>query len=72
MMIMGMPMDSMDMSGMMDVKGMSGMEMKGSVLLTVPMTQEGSGTSWHPESSPMYGAMYQGDEWTSMIHGHIS
>jgi hypothetical protein len=61
--------DSADMSGMMQ---MMNMNMPGAVLLSVPMSQEGSGTSWHPESNPMYAAMYQMGDWMTMLHGHIS
>lgn len=63
-------MDS-SMMAMMDSMMMN-MQMPGSVLLSVPMSQEGSGTSWHPESSPIYAAMYQTGDWMSMLHGHIS
>jgi hypothetical protein len=63
-------MDSLDL--MSQMMAMMKMDMSGSVLLTVPMSQEGSGTSWHPESSPMYAAMYQNGDWMTMLHGHIS
>ncbi len=41
---------------MHDMSGMSGMSMKGS-LGDWSMNREGSGTSWQPDSSPMYMAM---------------
>jgi len=50
---------------------MSGLGMSGGVLLSVPMSQEGSGTSWHPESNPIYAAMYHSGDWMTMLHGDI-
>src|SRR5438874_1217125 len=39
------------------------MKMQSSVNLTDPMAREGSGTSWLPDSSPMYGRMFMfGDD----------
>lgn len=46
-------------------------EMSSGVLLTAPMSMEGSGTSWHPESSPMYMSMYSSDNWMFMLHGNV-
>jgi len=45
-----------EMHGMTGMSGMSSMSMKGS-LGDWPMNREGSGTSWQPDSSPMYMAM---------------
>jgi hypothetical protein len=42
-----------DMSGMQDMSGMAGMQMKGT-LGDWSMAREGSGTSWQPDSSPMF------------------
>ncbi len=36
-----------------------------------PMTREGSGTSWQPESSPMDGAQQMSGEWMTMEHGYV-
>src|SRR6476620_5798739 len=38
------------------------MKMQSSVNLAEPMTREGSGTSWLPDSSPMYGRMFMFDQ----------
>lgn len=37
--------------------------------LGLPPNRFGSGTSWMPDSSPMYGLMDTGDEWETMYHG---
>ena len=45
------------------------MKMQSSVNLTDPMTREGSGTSWLPDSSPMYGRMFMFGDDMLMLHG---
>lgn len=35
----------------------------------LPMTRNGSGTSWQPDNTPMYGYMFHGKEWMYMLHG---
>jgi len=45
------------------------MKMQSSVNLTDPMTREGSGTSWLPDSSPMYGRMFTFGDNMLMLHG---
>jgi Heavy metal binding domain len=47
------------------------MEMHSTVDLADPMSREGSGTSWLPDSSPMYGRMFMFDENMLMLHGAI-
>ncbi len=47
------------------------MEMHSSIDLADPMTREGSGTSWLPDSSPMYGRMFMFDGDMLMLHGTI-
>ncbi|PYI59226.1 MAG: hypothetical protein DMC60_10960 [Verrucomicrobia bacterium] len=47
------------------------MEMHSSIDLADPMTREGSGTSWLPDSSPMYGRMFMFDGDMLMLHGAI-
>jgi hypothetical protein len=37
----------------------------------LPMNRNGSGTSWMPDESPMYGYMVHGKKWMSMIHGNL-
>src|SRR5437763_11137952 len=45
------------------------MKMQSSVNLADPMTQEGSGTSWLPDSSPMYERMFMLGQDMLMLHG---
>lgn len=45
--------------------------MNGAVLLTDTMSQEGSGTSWIPASTPMHAMHWINDEWTFMLHGNV-
>src|SRR5207249_887090 len=47
------------------------MEMHSSIDSADPMSREGSGTSWLPDSSPMYGRMFMFDENMLMLHGAI-
>ena len=47
------------------------MEMHSSIDLADPMSREGSGTSWLPDSSPMYGKMFMFDNDMLMLHGAI-
>jgi len=47
------------------------MSMHSSVDLADPMGREGSGTSWLPDSSPMYGKMFMFGEDMLMLHGAI-
>jgi hypothetical protein len=67
---------------MHDVKGMAmsdhehdghemHMEMHSSIDVADPMSREGSGTSWLPDSSPMYGRMFMFGENMLMLHGAI-
>lgn len=39
--------------------------------LNLPMTRNGSGTGWLPDSTPMYGYMIHGKKWMYMLHGNI-
>jgi Heavy metal binding domain len=47
------------------------MEMHSTIDLADPMSREGSGTSWLPDSSPMYGRMFMFGENMLMLHGAI-
>ncbi|MGC2627939.1 MAG: heavy metal-binding domain-containing protein [Candidatus Udaeobacter sp.] len=47
------------------------MSMHSTVDLADPMSREGSGTSWLPDSSPMYGRMFMFGEDMLMLHGAI-
>ncbi|MFT4095247.1 MAG: hypothetical protein QM640_16575 [Niabella sp.] len=37
----------------------------------LPMTRNGSGTSWLPDNAPMYAYMFHSKKWMYMIHGDI-
>ncbi len=39
--------------------------------LNLPMSRNGSGTGWLPDSTPMYGYMLHGKKWMYMLHGNI-
>jgi len=47
------------------------MSMHSTIDLADPMSREGSGTSWIPDSSPMYGRMIMFGENMLMLHGAI-
>ncbi len=47
------------------------MEMHSSIDIADPMNREGSGTSWLPDSSPMYGRMFMFGGDMLMLHGAI-
>jgi len=47
------------------------MSMHSSIDLADPMSREGSGTSWLPDSSPMYARMFMFDDSMLMLHGAI-
>src|SRR5437868_2188418 len=49
----------------------SKMEMKSSINLADPMNRQASGTSWLPDSSPMYGRMFMFGDDMLMLHGAI-
>jgi hypothetical protein len=51
--------------------GVAGMEMHSSIDIADPMSREGSGTSWLPDSSPMYGRMFMFGDNMLMLHGAI-
>jgi hypothetical protein len=48
----------------------SGMSMSHAFSRNLPMTRNGSGTSWLPDNSPMYGYMYHKGKWMYMLHGN--
>src|SRR6266516_6455954 len=47
------------------------MSMQSSVDIADPMSRESSGTSWVPDSTPMYGKMFMFDDDMLMLHGAI-
>lgn len=57
----GMEMDDMDMP----------MDMNSQYSLDLPMSRDGSGTSWVPDASPTYAYMIHGKKWMTMIHGNF-
>ncbi|RZK33767.1 MAG: hypothetical protein EOO90_31770, partial [Pedobacter sp.] len=40
--------------------------------LNLPMERNGSGTSWLPDASPMYGMIFHAKKWMYMLHGNIA
>lgn len=65
-----MKMDSMSM-GNMNMSGMEHMEMSHSFSRNLPMNRDGSGTSWLPDASPVYGIMLPAKKWMFMLHGNV-
>ncbi len=51
--------------------GETHMSMQSSVDIADPMSREGSGTSWLPDSTPMYGKMFMLGDDMLMLHGAI-
>jgi hypothetical protein len=47
------------------------MRMSHSFSLSLPMTRNGSGTSWQPDATPMYAYMKHASKWNYMLHGSI-
>ena len=63
-------MKGMDMGDMkMDSGSMMSMKMNSQYSLDLPMSRDGSGTSWVPDETPMYAYMIHGEKWMTMIHG---
>ena len=63
-------MDNMQMND----AGMNDMTMKNmshSFSLNLPMSRNGSGTSWSPDATPMYGQMYHSKNWMYMLHYNL-
>ncbi len=46
-------------------------QMSSALSLSLPMNRNGSGTSWLPDASPMYGYMTHSGKWMFMFHGDI-
>jgi hypothetical protein len=51
--------------------GMQNMSMPSAFSLNLPMARNGSGTSWLPDATPMYGYMVHSNGWMFMFHGDI-
>jgi len=67
----GMNMKDSSMNGM-QMDGMKMDMMSSSQSKNLPMTRDGSGTSWLPDASPMYGIMLNSGKWSYMLHGNIA
>lgn len=67
---MNMPMRDNSMKGMK--MGEMKMDMNSLQSKNLPMNRDGSGTSWLPDASPMYGIMLNSGKWSYMLHGNIS
>jgi hypothetical protein len=65
---MDMSMDGMDMD---DMDMTHDMPMNSQYSLNIPMSRDGSGTSWVPDETPMYAYMIPGKKWMTMIHGDL-
>jgi hypothetical protein len=48
-----------------------GAPMSHSFSRNLPMNRNGSGTSWLPDKSPMYGYMWHKQKWMFMAHGNV-
>ena len=57
-------------SHMEEMEGIE-MGMSSAVLPDLPMSRDGSGTSWHPDASPVFGSHVQAGEWELMFHGNL-
>ncbi len=72
------PADTMKMDMTMDM-GMDHMQMdtmrmppmSHAFSLNLPMSRNGSGTGWLPDSTPMYGYMFHTRKWMFMGHGNV-
>jgi hypothetical protein len=62
-----MPMDM----GNMDMGGGGSMKMNSQFSLDLPMSRDGSGTSWVPDETPVYAYMIHNKGWMTMIHGSL-
>ncbi|HYJ64533.1 MAG TPA: DUF3347 domain-containing protein, partial [Parafilimonas sp.] len=70
-----------DMNNMQHDSGMNNMNgmdmsmpmgnMSHSFSLNLPMSRNGSGTSWSPDAAPMYGTMYHSKNWMYMLHYNL-
>ena len=59
------------MGGMKMDSSHQSMMMNSQYSLDLPMNRDGSGTSWVPDETPMYGYMYHHKGWMTMIHGSL-
>ena len=59
--------DTMDHS----THAQAGMSMSHAFSRNLPMTRNGSGTSWLPDNTPMYAYMFHSPKWMYMLHGDL-
>lgn len=57
--------------GMDEMHEMGSMRMQSSINIAEPMSRESSGTSWVPDSTPIYGKMFMFGDDMLMLHGAI-
>lgn len=60
-----------DTTMQMDYDSMDMPPMSHAFSLNLPMSRNGSGTGWLPDSTPMYGYMFHSKKWMYMLHGNI-
>jgi hypothetical protein len=61
----------MDMSKDMNMSEHNHAAMSSAFSLNLPMSRNGSGTSWLPDNSAMYGYMRHTNGWMFMFHGNV-
>ncbi|PZF71398.1 hypothetical protein [Taibaiella soli] len=66
-----MPGMNMDHAMPMDHSKMEMPSMSSAFSPNLPMTRNGSGTSWLPDASPMYAYMVHSKKWMFMFHGDV-
>lgn len=54
-----------------DMHQMPGQEMTHAFSRHLPMSRNGSGTSWNPDATPMYAYMFSKGNWNFMAHGGV-
>ncbi|HEY3296767.1 MAG TPA: hypothetical protein VGL38_15150 [bacterium] len=62
----------MDMGSMLKTGILRLAHMNSVVLPDLPMTRDGSGTSWLPDATPMYAIMWGNYNWGYMAHGELT
>ena len=55
----------------MQMNDMQMHNMSNAFSLNLPMSRNGSGTSWSPDAAPMYGQMYHSKNWMYMLHYNL-
>ncbi len=60
-----------DSTGKKDGMEHMSMPMSHAFSRNLPMNRNGSGSSWLPDASPMYGYMFHSRKWMYMLHGNV-